>query len=518
MTISRPEQSVTASFRDVPNNTNKYWWFDASLRINVLHCVGLCGTLFFNGYDGSLFNGLQSISQWQEYFGYPDPSTLGLMNSAGFLPGLIASFFGDAIARYLGRRWSVWIGSMITAVGAIVMGISANVGVFCAGRAITGFGTSTAVAVAPTLLQEISHPRIRAQVSGFYTCIYYIAAILSACVCLGCMNLVGENSWRIPCFLQLVGPIATLLLTVTIPESPRWLILHGHHEKARKILVVHHANGKDDDPLVNLEYREICAALDEEAVKKQTRYLDLVRGRGNIHRLAIALIIAVGTNWVGNGIVSYYLSPILASLGIHSTSTQLEILIGLHVWNLIVSTLAAFYADHVGRRPLWLSSTGGMLVMFCIVMGLSAGYDKTQNTAIGAAAIPFLFLFYGAYDLAWTPLAYSYPVEIFPFSLRTKGQAIFIATQTLAVSVNTWVNPIALDALEWRYYAVYIAILAVLLVVIYFLFPETKNLTLEEISLVFDKESAVKAARESPSADVERVLSIREDSADKTSE
>lgn len=84
-----------------------------------------------------------------------------------------------------------------------------------------------------------------------------------------------------------------------------------------------------------------------------------------------------------------------------------------------------------------------------------------------------------------------YPVEILPFSLRTKGQAIFIAVQTCAVSVNTWVNPVALDAIAWKYYSVYIAILIALLIIIWFGFPETKGLTIEEIAIVFDKDGAV---------------------------
>lgn len=69
--------------------------------------------------------------------------------------------------------------------------------------------------------------------------------------------------------------------------------------------------------------------------------------------------------------------------------------------------MAAVFVDYIGRRPLWLASTGGMLINLCVVMGLSASYAKHQNKAVGTAVIPFLFLFFGSYDLAWTPLAYS---------------------------------------------------------------------------------------------------------------
>ncbi|KAJ3466416.1 hypothetical protein MRS44_003980 [Fusarium solani] len=142
---------IVVNFREVPNNTKSKWWLDPCLRWNMFHCVGLCGTLFFNGYDGSLFNGLQSIDQWQAYFNHPDPVTLGLMNSAGFLPGFIASFFGDRVAHFFGRRWSVWVGSAVVIAGAIVMSLSTNTGIFCAGRAVMGFGTSTALASADLL-------------------------------------------------------------------------------------------------------------------------------------------------------------------------------------------------------------------------------------------------------------------------------------------------------------------------------------------------------------------------------
>lgn len=124
----------------------------------------------------------------------------------------------------------------IQIAGAIVMSLSTNTGIFCAGRAVMGFGTSTALAVAPTLLQEIAHPRFRAQISCFFkscswnhlnaanktdTSIYYFAAIISAGTCMGCMSIVGDNSWRIPCWVQVVGPALTLMATATMPESPR---------------------------------------------------------------------------------------------------------------------------------------------------------------------------------------------------------------------------------------------------------------------------------------------------------
>ncbi len=163
--------------------------------------------------------------------------------------------------------------------------------------------------------------------------IYYVAAIISACVCRGTKGLSGNQAWRIPCFLQILGPAFVLLATLRCPESPRWLAKNGRTQEARSILTKYHANGKEDDPLVEYEFREIIEALQEEEAHSQTKYTDYIRGSGNRRRLLIIVVVSLGMNWVGNGIVSYYLSPILTTLGISSTNQQLEILIGLQIWN-----------------------------------------------------------------------------------------------------------------------------------------------------------------------------------------
>jgi MFS family permease len=153
----------------------------------------------------------------------------------------------------------------------------------------------------------------------------------------------------------------------------------------------------------------------------------------------------------------------------------------------IIATVVAQFVDKIGRRPLWLTSTAGMLCSYVVITALSATFANTGKAAAGTAVIPFLFIFFGFYDIAWTIQCYSYTTEILPYDLRTKGLAIFVCVQNLALAFNTYVNPIALSAIGWKYYSVYIATLSVVLVVIWFYFPEIKGLTLDEISLVFDQ-------------------------------
>lgn len=97
---------------------------------------------------------------------------------------------------------------------------------------------------------------------------------------------------------------------------------------------------------------------------------------------------------------------------------------GIQVWNAILAAAGALAAERYGRRPLWLISASGMLVSFVIITALSAVFDEHGIKAAGSAVVAFLFIFFGFYDIAFTPLSIAYPVEILPFRLRAKGLSI----------------------------------------------------------------------------------------------
>lgn len=201
----------------------------------------------------------------------------------------------------------------------------------------------------------------------------------------------------------------------------------------------------------------------------------------------------------GNGIVSYYLAPILKSVGITNSTQQALINLGLQIWNAIAALGGAMAAERYGRRPLWLISAIGMLFSFCIITALSGVYAEQGDRAAGKAVIAMLFIFFGFYDIAFTPLSFAYPVEILPYKLRTRGLSVTLTTIFGAGFFNQYVNPIALEKLAWKFYFVYIGCLVVFIVLIWYLFPETKGRSLEEIAEVFDGPAAETEAHRSAS-------------------
>ncbi len=198
----------------------------------------------------------------------------------------------------------------------------------------------------------------------------------------------------------------------------------------------------------------------------------------------------VHTNTVPSGVVSYYLTLILKTIGITSVTEQTLINGFLQLWNLIMSIVGACLVDRAGRRKLFLTSTLIMLTSYIFITALSGSFSMTGTAAIGTAVIPFLFIYFAGYDIAFTPLLLAYPAEIWTFSLRAKGVAISMVANYVALIFNQLINPIALEAIAWKYYIVFLVILIVILGTVYFCYPETKGYSLEEIVVIFDGEQA----------------------------
>ena len=118
------------------------------------------------------------------------------------------------------------------------------------------------------------------------------------------LDVNNEWSWRFPCLLAMVGPAAVLIILFKAPESPRYLLKTGKETQALQVLAKFHANGEINDPLVQWEFREMQITLEEESMSNKASYADFFKTKGNRRRLLVTCLMALGVNWVGNGVVS----------------------------------------------------------------------------------------------------------------------------------------------------------------------------------------------------------------------
>ncbi|KAL6306398.1 hexose transporter [Sparassis latifolia] len=460
---------------------NRKW--NNNRRLITLHAwvVLLVITSSTNGFDSTLMNSFQSLPQWEDYFDHPSGGKLGLLNAIQNIGSLAGYPFAPYFSDGIGRRPTIWFGATIMLIGVGVQSAAYNLGMFIGARFCIGFGLTFAANAAPMLVTEISYPTYRAPLTSAYNSLWYSGNIIASWATFGTQHLNSEWSWRIPSVLQGIPSILQFFLVLFAPESPRWLMSKGKYEQALKTLAYYHADGDEMDPLVQYEFEEIKAAIElDREVAKNVGWTSPLATPGNRKRTTIIIAIAFFSQWSGNGLISYYLNKVFDAIGITSSTVQLLVQGILAIWNLAWALGVSAFVERIGRRTLFLSSAAGML------------FAIHGSPAAAHAVIAAIFLFYAAYDLAFTPLIVTYAIEILPYSLRAKGFNVFNFVISLALIFNQYVNPIALEKIGWRYYIVYCCWIAFEFVFLYFMVIETRNRTLEETAALFDGEDISK--------------------------
>ncbi|KAF4454440.1 hypothetical protein F53441_3067 [Fusarium austroafricanum] len=466
-------------------NPNTPWYKQAHLvKLNAL-ILGLMCFQSAIGYDGSLLNGLQSLPQWSTFMNHPSGEWSGFINAIYFVGFFVACPLSSWLANKYGRRLPAFLGFIPLALGTGLQTGAKSEAEWIAGRFILGIPTGMFGTSIPLLIAEIAYPKHRSVTTAFANCNYFIGGIIAAWACYGTRNS-NDWAWRLPTVLQMALPLVALPALILVPESPRWLVSVGREEAARENLARLHAGGDVNHPLVDFELHEITTAIESEKQASQSSsYAQLLATSANRRRFFITASLAIYCQWIGNGVVSYYLATVLNTVGITSVTDQTLIMGCLQIWSFIAACAGASCVERLGRRLLLMISCGVMLVSFILITAMSGSFATNGSRSVGVALIPFVFLFNAGYAIAVTPLQLAYPLELWPFQLRGRGLSAAWMIMILALIFNVFVNPIALSAIGWKYYIVYVVLLVSYGLVIFFFYPETKGRTLEEIAVVF---------------------------------
>lgn len=483
--LEEAPQFEHVNWKTQPNMKKLYFW-----------CVILCVASATTGYDGMMMNNSQNMTYWKTFFDNPEGSRLGLMNNAYNLGSIASLFVVPYLADWFGRRIPIAIGCVIMIVGGIVSTVGTNWQAYLAGRLVLGFGNSLAQICSPILLTEIAHPQHRARFTAVYNCLWNLGALFCSLIAFGTQYVKSDWSWKVVTLLQIAPSVIQLAFIWFIPESPRWLIDKDRSDEALHMLAYYHAAGDANNSTVQFEFREIKETMAlEKAADKGSSYIDFLKTKGNRWRLAILISLGIISQYSGNALFSNYTDLIYTGAGITSAGQRLGLNVGNTALSLIVSITSATLIDKAGRRRLFLIGTAGMVVMFVLWTITSAVYENSGSTnkAAGYVQIPIIWIFGVFYAISWSGLLVAYALEVLPFRLRAKGLMIMNITVQAILAVGNQTNPIAWKNLpkHWNFTLFYTIWICLEFVWVYFVYPETKGPTLEEIAKIFDGEDAV---------------------------
>lgn len=478
--------------KDVVPQMDKPWYrYKHLLKLNMF-LAGAILSQVISGFDASSTNSLQSIPSFQTYFNQPSGPILSTMTNGLAIGTLITVPFAMVVIDYLGRKYTILAGCLFIIVGAGVQAGSRNFGMFTAARILLGIGSCLNSASSQPLLAETAYPTQRPAVTAMLLALWPLGSFVAAMVTWGPYRTdmrYNDWSWRLPSLLQAAFPILQIILVGLGPESPRWLINKGREDDARRVFVKFHAGGDEDSPLVAFEMAEIKAIIDQEKQNQGRKYTEWFRSKQRLRRLFIVLAVPAMVQLCGNALISYYLPIVLSTVGITDSNDQLLINIGLTIYGLIWAVLVGIFVDRFRRKVMFILGFFLMCITYVVWTILSAINQQTgfKHQGLSTGVVAMIYLFLGFYHIV-SPVASTYTMEVCPFHLRAQGATLYQLSGNVVGFFNNYVNNTAMDKIQWRYYIVWCIWLVVQMNIVYWIFPETKGLGLEEVAQVFGED------------------------------
>jgi MFS family permease len=244
-------------------------------------------------------NGLQSLTQWENFMDHPTGAWLGFIGAIQSLGAMLGMPLQAWAANKFGRKPCILVGYIFMILGVGIQVGAHNPAMFIVSRLFIGF-SGACFQAAVVLLTEIAYPTHRSKLTAMYQCQFYIGSTLAAWLVFGCRNMDSTWAWRIPSLLQVGFPAVSLPFVLLCPESPRWLISQDRHGEARSFLTKYHAGGDESAPLITFQLEEISRSITmERESRNSSSWVDMVKTRGNRHRAFISLTLGVFAQWNG---------------------------------------------------------------------------------------------------------------------------------------------------------------------------------------------------------------------------
>ncbi|KAK2731559.1 hypothetical protein FQN55_004661 [Onygenales sp. PD_40] len=494
---------------------------------------------FVYGYNQGMFSQVMKMTAFinrTDGYAKQTGTAQGLLTSILELGAWLGTLFNGYLADAAGRRWCTMIAVVVFCVGVIVQACTQSKDYVYVGRFVTGIGVGSLSMVVPLYNAELAPPEVRGSLVSLQQLSITGGIMISFWLGYG-TNFIGgigesqsDAAWLIPVCVQLI-PAAILGagMLLFMPQSPRHLMNQDREEECLQTLARLRGTSTDD-LLVKVEFLEIKALREFEvrtAAKKYPQYQDgsfksrfmiglndymsLVTNPSLFKRTAVACLVMTFQQWNGINAINYYAPFIFDDFGLSGDTTSLLATGVVGILEFLFTVPAVLWVDKFGRKTILITGAIGMAACHFIVAGIIGAYsDKwDEHRAAGWVAVAFVWVFIINFAYSWGPVAWIIASEVFPLSMRAKGVGLGGSSNWLnnfAVAVST--SPF-IAASNFGAFIFFGCVTTVGAIYVYFLVPETKGLTLEEMDELFGSTSMA-AEDAKMKEEIERSLGLDE--------
>ncbi|KAK1763019.1 quinate permease [Phialemonium atrogriseum] len=493
---------------DRPTPKEVYNW-----RLYLEATVIATGSLLF-GYDSAFIGVTIARAGFKNDFGIV-PSEANSISSNITSTFQAGAFFGALFCFFFteiwGRKRALGASVIIFLIGAILMTAATHqLSFIYAGRALTGLGCGFITATVPSYIAELSVPSIRGILTGTFEVAYQLGSLVGFWINYGITeNMDPKNaaSWRIPMAVQLIPAGLLCIGFFFLHESPLWLMRKDREAEALKVLEALRRLPAEHQ-YIQEEVQMMRARLDEEAViasrygsGPKAFFLGAMnellrkgmRNRGFLIFCAFAL-----QNMSGAAAINYYSPTLFGSLGI----TDVALYTGIYGLVKAVASVIFYVAliDIWGRRNPTIYSS--LVCSLCLwIVGayvkighpadvIAAGGTLSKSTAAGGKAATAMIMIYSVFwSFGLNGIPWIVSAEIFPGALRNMTGTLAALYQWLFQFVITKALPYIFASFgygTWFFFACWMLLATIWA---FFLLPETKGLTLDQIDVIFGYDS-----------------------------
>ncbi|KAF7712693.1 MFS-type Sugar/inositol transporter [Penicillium ucsense] len=443
------------------------------------------------GYDASVFNSIQGSKNWVAWFNNPNAATIGGINTAYTVGAIVGGFFfSGPIADYFGRKVGMATGCVLVIIATFMQTFAPYHGLACfmVGRVLIGLGQGIALTSGPIYIGELAPSEIRGQIMTFWQMFYSVGSFICFWIAYACTEhkaTLGHWDWKLIIIFQLLVPVIILVLLPTIPGSPRWYIKrHNDIEKARAAL----RRVRDTEEEVEAEILQIREAIEYENEAISGTYSAIWKDKSIRKRMYLALVLNAGQQLTGQGSLNSYSTAIYKK--IFDKASTIALINALNATFGIIFTLnAVWIVDRFGRKPLLILGGIGMGICMIISATVETQTPTLPNGAksepVGIAIVALMFIFILFYKPSWGATVWIWTSEVFSMNVRAQAVGMASQTQNVANTIFQQFFPIFLKNDGFYAFYFFAAINFVLAIFVFFLVPETKKVTLEEIDALF---------------------------------